>query len=237
MSSSGWDLLHDTDKTSSSKPQTDGPQPSSLPLPLALCKLLCISFELTLFGVGLPHDGAVIVLGRRPPVLYPSCCRHVHTDAAAHVGGHKRAAGVPLLPADLQLLLLPQTALPGQARAVGHAVRLRVLPPQVQDQELADDAQEPAAPRLQRHAQAAAQDDGHQGRAGAAPGPAAAAQTAVNGRRAEAYTATPTTSTKSLFLIVYLQESYFNDIFFMYFLMMCAVPVTSYTHSRRGTRS
>lgn len=97
------------------------------------------------------------------------------SHAAANFGGHKRAAGVSVLQADVQLLLLAQEALPGQARAVGHAVRVRVLPPQVQDEELADDAQEPPTSRHQRHAEAAAEDDGDQERAGHEPAAAAAA--------------------------------------------------------------
>lgn len=68
------------------------------------------------------------------------------------------------------MLLFLETTLPRQARAVGHAVRVRVLPPEVPHQELADDAQEPAAPRLQRHAEAAAEDVG--AALGAGPGAA-----------------------------------------------------------------
>lgn len=69
------------------------------------------------------------------------------------------------------MLLFLEATLPRQARAVGHAVRVRVLPPEVQDQELADHAQEPAAPRLQRHAEAAAEDVGAALGAGALPAP------------------------------------------------------------------
>jgi hypothetical protein len=101
---------------------------------------------------------------RLEPCLYPGCCRH-GADAAADVGRHQRAPGVPLLPAHLQLLLLAQAALPGQARAVRHAVRVRVLPQALPHQELAHDAQEPAAQGLQRHAQTSAQNHGHQERA------------------------------------------------------------------------
>lgn len=64
------------------------------------------------------------------------------------------------------MLLFLETTLPRQARAVRHAVRVRVLPPEIQDEELADDAQEPPAPRLERHAQAAAEDVGAAQRAG-----------------------------------------------------------------------
>lgn len=84
---------------------------------------------------------------------------------------YQRAARVSLLPQDILLLLFTETTLPRQARAVGHAVRVRVLPPEVPDQELADDAQEPAAPRLQRHAEAAAEDVGAARRAGARAAP------------------------------------------------------------------
>lgn len=99
------------------------------------------------------------------------CSRASAADAAAHRRRHQRAAGVSLLPQDILLLLLAEAALPRQARAVGHAVRVRVLPPEVPDQELADHAQEPAAPRLQRHAQAAAQDLGAARGAGAGAPP------------------------------------------------------------------
>lgn len=103
---------------------------------------------------------------------------------------HQRAARVSLLPQDILLLLFTEATLPRQARAVGHAVRVRVLPPEVPDQELADDAQEPAAPRLQRHAEAAAEDVGAARRAGARAAPvrpgrrrarAAAARPAMTG--------------------------------------------------------
>lgn len=72
--------------------------------------------------------------------------------AAPHSGRNQRAARVPLLSAHVLLLLLAEAALSGQARAVRHAVRVRVLPPEVPHQELAHHAQESAAPRLQRHA-------------------------------------------------------------------------------------
>lgn len=76
-----------------------------------------------------------------------------------------------VLPPDILLLLLSEATLPRQARAVGHAVRVRVLPPEIPHQELAHDAQEPAAPRLQRHAEAAAEDVGAAQRAGARAAP------------------------------------------------------------------
>lgn len=69
------------------------------------------------------------------------------------------------------MLLFLETTLPRQARAVRHVVRVRVLPPEIQDEELADDAQEPAAPRIERHAQAAAEDVGAAQRAGAGAAP------------------------------------------------------------------
>lgn len=69
------------------------------------------------------------------------------------------------------MLLFLETTLPRQARAVRHAVRVRVLPPEIQDEELADHAQEPAAPRVQRHAEAAAEDVGPAQRAGARAAP------------------------------------------------------------------
>lgn len=62
------------------------------------------------------------------------------------------------------MLLLPQTSLPGQTRAIGHALRLRVLQSYVPYQELTDDAQESAASRHQRRAQAAPQGLGDQKR-------------------------------------------------------------------------
>lgn len=86
------------------------------------------------------------------------CSRAAPPHAPAHCRRHQRAAGVSLLPADLLLLLFLETTFPRQARAVRHAVRVRVLPPPLPHQELAHHAQESAAPRLQRHAQAAAQD-------------------------------------------------------------------------------
>lgn len=98
-------------------------------------------------------------------------CSGAAAHAAADSGRDQRAAGVPLLPAHLLLLLLAQAALPGQARAVGHSVRVRVLPPTVPHQELAHHAQEPAAPRLQRHAKAAAEDVGAALCAGAGAAP------------------------------------------------------------------
>lgn len=91
-----------------------------------------------------------------------------------------------LLPSHLQLLLLAETSLSGQARAVRYVVRVRVLSQEVQDEEFAHDAQEFAAPRLERHAQAPAQDHRHQERAGGA----AAAASATS-------TVTPTTSTNA----------------------------------------
>lgn len=78
----------------------------------------------------------------------------------------------------LLVLLLAEAPLPGQTRAVGHAVRLRVLPSQIPHQELADNAQEPTAPRLQWHAQASAQDFGYKTWPGrASPPPRALALT------------------------------------------------------------
>lgn len=91
--------------------------------------------------------------------------------APAHGRRNQRAARVSLLPQDILLLLFLETTLPRQARAVRHVVRVRVLPPEIQDEELADDAQEPAAPRLQRHAEAAAEDVGAAQRAGARAAP------------------------------------------------------------------
>lgn len=84
---------------------------------------------------------------------------------------NQRAARVSLLPQDILLLLFLETTLPRQARAVRHVVRVRVLPPEIQDEELADDAQEPAAPRVERHAEAAAEDVGAAQRAGARAAP------------------------------------------------------------------
>lgn len=69
------------------------------------------------------------------------------------------------------MLLLVEAALPGQARAVRHSVRVRVLPSALPHQELADHTQESAAPRLQRHAEAPAKDVRHQERARAATAP------------------------------------------------------------------
>lgn len=66
----------------------------------------------------------------------------------------QRATRLSALPADVQLLLLAETALPGQARPVGHVVRVRVLPAPVPDQEQLDHAQEPAAPGPGGRAQA-----------------------------------------------------------------------------------
>lgn len=71
-----------------------------------------------------------------------------------------------LLSSHFLVLLLAEAALPGQTRAVGHSVRLRVLPSQIPHQEFADNAQESTASRLQRHAQASAEDFGHQTRPG-----------------------------------------------------------------------
>lgn len=109
--------------------------------------------------------------GQRVQVGRSCSSRAAVAHASAHRRGHQRAPGVPLLPPDVLLLLLAEAALPGQARAVGHAVRVRVLPPEVPHQELADDAQEPAAPRLERHAEAAAEDVGAAQRAGAGAAP------------------------------------------------------------------
>lgn len=91
--------------------------------------------------------------------------------APAHRRRYQRASRVSLLPQDILLLLFLETTLPRQARAVGHAVRVRVLPPEVPDQELADDAQESAAPWVERHAQAAAEDVGAALGPGAQPAP------------------------------------------------------------------
>lgn len=102
--------------------------------------------------------------------------------ASAYSRRHQRAARVSLLPQDILLLLFLETTLPRQARAVGHAVRMRVLSPEVQDQELVDDAQEPPAPRIERHAQAAAEDVG----AAQRTGPGAAPPLRAGRRRARA---------------------------------------------------
>lgn len=91
--------------------------------------------------------------------------------APAHGRRNQRAARVSLLPQDILLLLFPETTFPRQARAVRYLVRVRVLPPKVPHQELADDPQEPAAPRVQRHAEAAAEDVGAAQRAGALAAP------------------------------------------------------------------
>lgn len=79
-------------------------------------------------------------------------------DAPAHCRRHQWAPGVSLLPQDILLLLLPKATLSRQTRTVWHSLCVRVLPPEVPDQELPHDPQEPPAPRLQRHAEAAAQD-------------------------------------------------------------------------------
>lgn len=88
---------------------------------------------------------------------------------------------MPVLPSQLLMLLLPEASFPGQAREIGHPLRVRVLQPQVPHQELADDAQEPPAPRLERHAEEAAEDHHDQERAGqhAAGADAAAAAAAM----------------------------------------------------------
>lgn len=90
---------------------------------------------------------------------------HCHVPNATTYGGwHKRASGMPVLPSHVFMLLLPQTPLPGQTRAIGHAIRLRVLQPYVSYEELADDTQELAASRYQRRAQAALEGHGHEER-------------------------------------------------------------------------
>jgi len=71
---------------------------------------------------------------------------------------------MPVLPSHVFMLLLSQTPLPGQTRAIGHVIRLRILQPYVSYEELADDAQEPAAPRNQRRAEAAPKGHGHEER-------------------------------------------------------------------------
>lgn len=102
-------------------------------------------------------------------LLFSSCTASPY--APAHRRRYQRATRVSILPQDILLLLFLETTLPRQARAVRHAVRVRVLPPEVPDEELADHAQEPAAPRLQRHAEAAAEDVGAALGAGAQPAP------------------------------------------------------------------
>lgn len=90
---------------------------------------------------------------------------HCHVpNATTHSGWHKRASGMPVLPSHVFMLLLPQTSLPRQTRAIGYAIRLRVLQPYVSYEELADDAQESAAPRYQRRAEAAPKGHGHEER-------------------------------------------------------------------------
>jgi len=71
---------------------------------------------------------------------------------------------MPVLPSYVFMLLLPQTPLPGQTRAIGHAIRLRVLQPYVSYKELTDDAQESAAPWYKRRAEAAFKGYGHEER-------------------------------------------------------------------------
>lgn len=184
----------------------------------------------------------------RGPRLYAGCCRRRRADAAAYLGRHQRAAGVPLLPTHLQLLLLAEAPLPGQARAVGHAVRVRVLPPPLPHQELADDAQEPAASRLQRHAQASAQDLGHQERAGAAaPATSATAAAAMTTAAAAAAAAAvlspaglmlslllhsglsaPTTSTKAQSIFYIKRDD--NVIFKSLHIGLSHVEILHYTY-------
>lgn len=78
----------------------------------------------------------------------------VSDTTAASQRRHQRATRLSVLPADVQLLLLAKETLPGQARAVRHVVRVRVLPAAVSDQKQSDDAQEPAAQGLGVRAQA-----------------------------------------------------------------------------------
>jgi len=61
---------------------------------------------------------------------------------------HQRATRLSALPPDVQLLLLAEKTLPGQARAVRHSIRVRVLPTAVPHQEQPDNAQEPATQGL-----------------------------------------------------------------------------------------
>lgn len=61
---------------------------------------------------------------------------------------HQRTSRLSALPTDVQLLLLAKETLPGQARSIRHAVRVRVLPAAVPDQKQPDHAQEPAAQGL-----------------------------------------------------------------------------------------
>lgn len=56
------------------------------------------------------------------------------------------------------MLLLTQKTLPGQARAVRHALRVRVLSPAIPHEKLSDNAQKPAASWLERNAQAITED-------------------------------------------------------------------------------
>lgn len=67
-----------------------------------------------------------------------------------------------LLPSHLLLLLLAEAAFPGQTRAIGHAVRVRILPSAIPHQELSHHSQESTAPRLERHAKETAQDNRYQ---------------------------------------------------------------------------
>lgn len=69
-----------------------------------------------------------------------------------------------ILPPYLFLLLFTEAPLPRQARALGQALRVRLLQPDVPHEELTHDAQKSSASGLQQHAQAAAQDLGHEER-------------------------------------------------------------------------
>ncbi|KAG7188642.1 hypothetical protein KM043_008268 [Ampulex compressa] len=119
-------------------------------------------------------------------------------DATANGGWHKRASGMPVLPSQLLMLLLPEASLPRQARAIGHALRVRVLQPQVPHKELTDDAQKPPASRLERQDQEAAQDLGDQERPKHyAPGPNAAAAAMKTSVRSELTRPGPAVSSSS----------------------------------------
>jgi hypothetical protein len=101
--------------------------------------------------------------------------RHDTPNAATDIRRHQWASGVSVLPAHLLVLLFAEATLPGQARAVRHAIRLRVLPPAVSHEELAHHPQESAASRLKWHAEASPENvrDQERARSTCAAAPAA----------------------------------------------------------------
>lgn len=96
-------------------------------------------------------------------------------DATADSWRYKRAPGMSLLPTQFLVLLLAETTLSGQTRAIEHALRVWILQSSLSYEKFINDPQESSASWLERHAQEATENISNQERTGAASSHTAAA--------------------------------------------------------------